>query len=83
MPGKDPFIGEIAIFAGTFAPRGWAFCEGQVLAITSFQALYSILGTTYGGDGRKTFKLPDLKKQSKQLKAKYIIALQGVYPSRS
>ena len=54
-------IGEIRVFAGNFAPRTWAFCEGQLLAISSNTALFSILGTTYGGDGRTTFALPDLR----------------------
>jgi microcystin-dependent protein len=57
----DPFIGEIIMFAGTFAPRGWAFCNGQLLSISSNSALFAILGTTYGGDGRVTFGLPDLR----------------------
>jgi microcystin-dependent protein len=57
----EPFIGEIIMFAGNFAPRGWAFCDGQLLAINSNQALFSILGTTYGGDGRTTFGLPDMR----------------------
>ena len=57
----EPFIGQVIMFAGNFAPRGWAFCEGQLLAINSNQALFSILGTTYGGDGRTTFALPDLR----------------------
>ncbi|PCJ07441.1 MAG: phage tail protein [Rhodobacteraceae bacterium] len=56
-----PFIGEIIMFGGNFAPRDWALCDGQLLAITSNSALYSILGTTYGGDGRNTFGLPDLR----------------------
>ncbi len=60
----DPFIGQVILFAGNFAPRGWAFCEGQLLAINSNQALFSILGTTYGGDGRTTFGLPDLRGRS-------------------
>lgn len=59
--GMEPFIGEITLFAGNFAPRGWAFCDGQLLSINSNQALFSILGTTYGGDGRTTFALPDLR----------------------
>lgn len=59
--GNDPFIGEIGIFGGNFAPRGWALCEGQLLAISQNQALFSILGTTYGGDGVTTFALPDLR----------------------
>jgi microcystin-dependent protein len=58
---SDPFIGEIRQFAGNFAPRGWAFCNGQILAIAQNQALFSLLGTTYGGDGRVTFALPDLR----------------------
>ena len=57
----DPFIGEIIMFAGNFAPRGWAFCDGQLLSISTNTALFSILGTTYGGDGRSTFGLPDLR----------------------
>ena len=54
-------IGEIRIFAGNFAPKNWAFCNGQMLSIAQNQALYSILGTTYGGDGTFTFALPDLR----------------------
>lgn len=57
----DPFIGEVILFAGNFAPRGWAFCDGQLLPINQYSALFSILGTTYGGDGRTTFALPDLR----------------------
>ncbi|WP_046755816.1 phage tail protein [Kordia jejudonensis] len=60
----DPFIGEIVMFGGNFAPRGWALCNGQLLAISSNSALFSILGTTYGGDGRTTFALPDLRGRS-------------------
>ena len=55
------FIGEVRMFAGNFAPRGWAFTDGQLLAISSNTALFSILGTTYGGDGRTTFGLPGLR----------------------
>lgn len=58
---SDPFLGEIIMFGGNFAPRGWAFCDGQLLAISGNSALFSILGTTYGGDGRTTFALPDLR----------------------
>ncbi len=57
----NPTIAEVRLFAGNFAPRAWAFCEGQLLAISSNDALFSILGTTYGGDGRTTFGLPDLR----------------------
>lgn len=57
----EPFIAQIILFGGNFAPRGWAFCDGQLLPIASNSALFSILGTTYGGDGRTTFALPDLR----------------------
>jgi microcystin-dependent protein len=57
----EPFLGEIIIFAGNFAPRNWALCDGQLLAINQNQSLFSILGTTYGGDGRTTFALPDMR----------------------
>ena len=57
----DPFVGEIRMFAGNFAPRGWAFCDGQLLAVSSNDALFSLLGTIYGGDGRTTFGLPDMR----------------------
>lgn len=57
----DPFIGTIQLFAGNFAPKGWAFCEGQLLPISGHTALFSLIGTTYGGDGRTTFALPDLR----------------------
>ena len=59
--GIDPFVGEIAMFGGDFAPRGWAMCNGQLLSISTNTALFSLLGTTYGGDGRTTFALPDLR----------------------
>jgi len=58
---QDPFIGEIRMFAGNFAPRGWAKCEGQLLQISQNNALFAILGINYGGDGRTTFALPDLR----------------------
>ena len=57
----DPFIGQIIMFGGNFAPRAWAFCNGQLLSIAQNTALFSILGTTYGGDGRTTFALPDMR----------------------
>jgi len=58
---QEPFIGEIKMFGGNFAPRGYALCDGQLLAISQHSALFSLLGTTYGGDGRVTFGLPDLR----------------------
>ena len=57
----DPFIGEIRMFGGNFAPRGWALCNGQMLGVNQNQALFSLLGTTYGGDGNSTFGVPDLQ----------------------
>ncbi len=57
----EPFIGEISMFAGNYAPIGWAFCNGQIMDIGQNSALFSILGTTYGGDGMRTFALPDLR----------------------
>lgn len=57
----EPFIGEITLFAGNFEPKGWAFCDGRLLPIAQHTALFSILGTTYGGDGKTTFALPDLR----------------------
>ena len=56
----DPFLAEIRMFAGNFAPNGWALCNGQLMSISQNTALFSLLGTTYGGDGRVTFGLPDL-----------------------
>jgi len=58
---QDAMLGEIRMFAGNFAPRGWAFCHGQILSISGNEALYSLLGTTYGGDGITNFALPDLR----------------------
>lgn len=57
----DPFVAEIRIFPFNFAPKGWAFCNGQILPISQNTALFSLLGTTYGGDGKSTFALPDLQ----------------------
>ena len=56
----DGYIGQIILFAGTFAPRNWAICNGEVLAISGNEALFSIIGVTYGGDGRTTFALPNM-----------------------
>lgn len=58
---SDPFVGEIRMFAGNFAPRGWSLCDGQLIAINQNTALFSLLGTIYGGDGRTTFGLPDMR----------------------
>jgi microcystin-dependent protein len=58
---SEPFVAEIRIFAGNFAPRGWAFCNGQLLPVSQNTALFSLIGTTYGGDGRTTTALPNLQ----------------------
>ncbi|XXF78478.1 tail fiber protein [Myxococcaceae bacterium GXIMD 01537] len=58
---SQPFVGQIIMFAGNFAPRGWAFCNGQLLSIAQNTALFALLGTTYGGNGQTTFALPDLR----------------------
>src|SRR5690348_2947616 len=58
---SDPFVAEIRIFAGNFAPKGWAFCNGQIMPISQNTALFSLLGTTYGGDGKSTFALPNMQ----------------------
>ncbi|MCL4262372.1 MAG: tail fiber protein [Anaerolineae bacterium] len=57
----QPYVGEIRIFAGNFAPAGWQFCEGQLLPISENETLFNLIGTTYGGDGQSTFALPDLR----------------------
>jgi microcystin-dependent protein len=56
----DPYVGEIRMFGGNFAPAGWAFCNGQLLAISEYETLFNLIGTTYGGDGQSTFALPSL-----------------------
>lgn len=58
---SSPYVGEIKLFAGNFAPVGWMFCEGQLLSISENETLFNLIGTTYGGDGENTFALPDLR----------------------
>lgn len=58
---SDPYVGEIRMFAGNFAPQGWTFCDGQLLAISEYDTLFNLIGTTYGGDGQQTFAVPDLR----------------------
>lgn len=57
----QPYVGEIRMFAGNFAPAGWLFCEGQIIPISENETLFNLIGTTYGGDGQSTFALPDLR----------------------
>ncbi len=77
----EPFIGQVMLFSGQFAPRGWADCDGATLPIAQWQALFSLVGTTYGGDGRTTFSLPKIAPPSPGMR--YVIALEGVYPPRN
>ena len=88
----DGTLAQILLFAGSFAPNGWAFCTGQIMQIQQNEALFSLLGTMYGGDGMKTFALPDLRykdDQGNQVtgheigKPSYIICTMGIYPTRS
>jgi microcystin-dependent protein len=58
---SQPYVGELRMFAGNFAPAGWMFCEGQLLPISEYETLFNLIGTTYGGDGQSTFALPDLR----------------------
>ena len=76
----QPFIGEIRWVGFNFALRGWATCDGQILSIAQNTALFSLLGTTYGGNGQTTFALPDMRGR---VAINCIIALEGVYPSRN
>ena len=78
----DPYLGEIILFGGNFAPTGWAFAQGQLLPLAQNQALFALLGTQYGGDGITTFALPDLRCLEPEGNGPvYIIALQGIFPS--
>ena len=78
----DQFIGQNELLAFNFAPQNWAFCEGQLLAINQYTPLFSLIGTTYGGDGVTTFGLPNLKGKGPDPDLHYCIALQGIFPSR-
>ncbi|MDN4080521.1 tail fiber protein [Paenibacillus polymyxa] len=80
--GYEPYMGEITMYPYTFAPQGWLKCEGQLLPIAQYSALYSLLGTNFGGDGVRTFALPDLRGASPLPNVNYYIAIEGDYPSR-
>ena len=85
LAGENPLLGEIEIFAFNFCPVGWAPLNGQLLAINQNQALFALLGTTYGGDGQTTFALPTAKPIFSATGAalQQCIALQGIFPSRN
>ena len=78
----NPFLGQIALFPYNFAPRGWAACTGQLLSLAQNTALFSLIGTNFGGDGRETFALPDLSGKAPADNLTYYIALEGIFPSR-
>ena len=78
----DYTIGEITLFGFFFAPIGWMSCEGQVLNVNTNQALFSLIGSTYGGDGKTTFALPNLKGSEPLPNMKYYICTSGIYPQR-
>tara|TARA_R110001632_G_scaffold92043_8_gene196937 strand:+ start:1193 stop:1432 length:240 start_codon:yes stop_codon:yes gene_type:complete len=77
----EPFIGQIQTFGFNFAPRGWAKCEGQLLSVNDNQSLFALLGLDYGGDGRSTFALPDLRDDNSSTPTP-CIAMNGPWPSR-
>ena len=79
----DCYMGQIQLFGFSFAPKDWAVCKGQILSVNEYQALYSLLGNQYGGDGRNTFALPNLQGAEPLPNMKYYIALTGTYPTRS
>ena len=78
----EPFIGQIQLFAFNYAPHNWALCSGQILPIAQNNALFALLGTRFGGDGRLTFSLPDLRNKEPAPNMKYYIALEGNFPPR-
>ncbi len=80
----DPFLGEIRNVGFNFAPQGWALCQGQDMPIAQNSALFALLGTTFGGDGVRTFKLPNLTPSiSADASGIHIIAVNGIFPSRA
>jgi microcystin-dependent protein len=81
----DPLLGDIELFAFDFPPSYWMTCEGQTLNIASYQSLFTLLGTTFGGNGVTTFCLPDLRQAipMQNMGMHYCIAVEGIYPSRN
>jgi microcystin-dependent protein len=78
----EPFIGQIELFPFSFAPKSWMVCAGQTMQISQNTALFSLLGTNFGGDGRTTFALPSLQGKEPMPGLQYCIAIQGIYPAR-
>jgi microcystin-dependent protein len=79
----QPYVGQIELLPFNFAPQDWAACEGQQLQISENDALFQLIGTTYGGDGQTTFALPDLRGKEPTPDSHYCIAIYGVFPSHS
>lgn len=75
------YLGTIQLFSFSMVPRGWAACEGQLLSISQYTALFTLIGTTYGGDGKNTFALPNLQGKAPLPTMNYCICLMGIYPS--
>lgn len=80
---EEPLVGQIELFAFGFAPYGWTLCNGGLLNITGYQALYSLLGVKFGGDGRTTFAVPNLLGTEPIPNTNFYISLQGYYPVRN
>lgn len=78
----DYTLGQISLFGFSFQMVGWATCEGQILSVAQNQALFSLIGFTYGGDGRTTFALPNLRGAEPNPNMRYYICTQGIYPQR-
>nr|WP_240762616.1 tail fiber protein [Paenibacillus thalictri] len=79
---SEPHLGEITLFPYSFTPVGYALCDGSLISVQSNTALFSLLGTQFGGDGSQTFGLPDLRGASPTPGVRYFIATQGIFPSR-
>ena len=85
---KEGYYGQVILFSGDFAPKGWQFCDGRLLIINENTQLFSIIGATYGGDGRVNFAIPDLrgevpKHQAKGIGLHYVICTKGQFPLRT
>lgn len=78
----EPFLGQIQLFPYNYAPQGWLYCAGQLLPISQNEALFSLLGAQFGGDGQTSFGLPDLRGKEPVPNLHYCIAMSGIYPTR-
>jgi len=78
----EPLLGQVELFPYNFSPKGWLACNGQLLPINQNQALFALLGTNFGGDGRTTFAVPNLQGKAPASVLQYYIAITGIFPSR-